>query len=438
MEMDLNVLMLITLLGMLLAIFAGVHIALALGATAMIGTYFIFEDAYMAASQVGGAAYELIRDHVFMTIPLFVLMGDFLSRSGAAADLYNLINKGLKGVPGRLGVATVTGNTAFAAVTGTSIASAAAFTRIAWPEMKKAGYNHSFALGAISGSACLGMLIPPSVLLIVWGIITEDSIGKLFVAGVIPGILLALLYVTYNLVRAIMKPELAPEPDKVGLTTKLTKTEIYSGFSIIALIFLVLGGIWGGIFTATEAAGMGAIASFIIALCKGMNFKGVVDSVIDAGKTSAPIMILLITAGMYSRFLSLSDINSIILEAITSVGLNQFAILIMMVVIWLVLGMLLDSISIILLTVPLFIHLVPEMNPYAFAIFGILAIEAGLLTPPFGLIVYTVKGVLTGGNDNVPLGTIFMGSIPYWIMMLFVMIMVYLIPELASWPTKFV
>ncbi len=217
MEMDLNVLMLITLLGMLLAIFAGVHIALALGATAMIGTYFIFEDAYMAASQVGGAAYELIRDHVFMTIPLFVLMGDFLSRSGAAADLYNLINKGLKGVPGRLGVATVTGNTAFAAVTGTSIASAAAFTRIAWPEMKKAGYNHSFALGAISGSACLGMLIPPSVLLIVWGIITEDSIGKLFVAGVIPGILLALLYVTYNLVRAIMKPQLAPEPDQVGI-----------------------------------------------------------------------------------------------------------------------------------------------------------------------------------------------------------------------------
>ena len=139
MEIDLNVLMLITLFGMLLAIFAGVHIALALGATAMIGTYFIFEDAYMAASQVGGAAYELIRDHIFMTIPLFVLMGDFLSRSGAAGDLYTLINKGLKGVPGRLGVATVTGNAAFAAVTGTSIASAAAFSRIAWPEMKKAG-----------------------------------------------------------------------------------------------------------------------------------------------------------------------------------------------------------------------------------------------------------------------------------------------------------
>tara|TARA_B100000579_G_C22848038_1_gene865585 strand:- start:142 stop:1458 length:1317 start_codon:yes stop_codon:yes gene_type:complete len=438
MEIDLNVLMLITLFGMLLAIFAGVHIALALGATAMIGTYFIFEDAYMAASQVGGAAYELIRDHIFMTIPLFVLMGDFLSRSGAAADLYNLINKGLRGVPARLGVATVTGNAAFAAVTGTSIASAAAFTRIAWPEMKKAGYNHSFALGSIAGSACLGMLIPPSVLLIVWGIITEDSIGKLFVAGVIPGILLAILYAFYNLIKAKMDPSIAPEPDKVGIATNLTKTEVYSGFSIIALIVLVLGGIWGGFFTATEAAGMGAIASFIIALCKGMKLKGVIESIIDAGKTSAPIMILLITAGMYSRFLSLSDINTIIIDAISSVGMNELSVLLMMVLIWLVLGMLLDSVSIILLTVPLFIHLVPDVNPYAFAIFGILAIEAGLLTPPFGLIVYTVKGVLTASNDNVKLGTIFMGSIPYWIMMLFVMSLIYFFPELASWPTKFV
>ena len=438
MEIDLNVLMLITLFGMLLAIFAGIHIALALGATAMIGTYFIFEDAYMAASQVGGAAYELIRDHIFMTIPLFVLMGDFLSRSGAAADLYNLINKGLRGVPARLGVATVTGNAAFAAVTGTSIASAAAFTRIAWPEMKKAGYNHSFALGSIAGSACLGMLIPPSVLLIVWGIITEDSIGKLFVAGVIPGILLAVLYALYNLIKAKMDPSIAPEPDKVGIATNLTKTEVYSGFSIIALIVLVLGGIWGGFFTATEAAGMGAIASFIIALCKGMKLKGVIESIIDAGKTSAPIMILLITAGMYSRFLSLSDINTIIIDAISSVGMNELSVLLMMVLIWLVLGMLLDSVSIILLTVPLFIHLVPDVNPYAFAIFGILAIEAGLLTPPFGLIVYTVKGVLTASNDNVKLGTIFVGSIPYWIMMLFVMSLIYFFPELASWPTKFV
>ena len=436
--MDLDTLMLLTLLGMLGAIVLGVHIALALGATAMIGTYFIFGDTYLAASQVGGAAYELIRDHVFMTIPLFVLMGDFLSKSGAAADLYTLINKGLKGVPGRLGVATVTGNAAFAAVTGTSIASAAAFTRIAWPEMKAAGYKHSFALGSIAGSACLGMLIPPSVLLIVWGIITEDSIGKLFVAGVLPGIVLAAFFAAYNMITAKLNPSIAPEPDTLGDVTPLTKGQVYSGAAIVGLIMLVLGGIWGGFFTATEAAGVGALAGMFIAIAKGLRFKELVECIIDAGKTSAPIMILLITAGMYSRFLSLADIDSLIIGAMSSAGLDGAMGLIVMVIIWLLLGMLLDSISIILLTVPLFMTLSSGMDPYAFAIFGILAIEAGLLTPPFGLIVYTVKGVLSGTGHDVPLNQIFSGSIPYWIMMLIVMILVVIFPGLASWLTTFV
>lgn len=436
--MDLDTLMLLTLLGMLGAIVLGVHIALALGATAMIGTYFIFGDTYLAASQVGGAAYELIRDHVFMTIPLFVLMGDFLSKSGAAADLYTLINKGLRGVPGRLGVATVTGNAAFAAVTGTSIASAAAFTRIAWPEMKAAGYKHSFALGSIAGSACLGMLIPPSVLLIVWGIITEDSIGKLFVAGVLPGIVLAAFFAAYNMITAKLNPSIAPEPDTLGDVTPLTKGQVYSGAAIIGLIMLVLGGIWGGFFTATEAAGVGALAGMFIAIAKGLRFKELVECIIDAGKTSAPIMILLITAGMYSRFLSLADIDSLIIGAMSSAGLDGAMGLIVMVIIWLLLGMLLDSISIILLTVPLFMTLSSGMDPYAFAIFGILAIEAGLLTPPFGLIVYTVKGVLSGTGHDVPLNQIFSGSIPYWIMMLIVMILVVIFPGLASWLTTFV
>ncbi len=436
--MDLDTLMLLTLLGMLGAIVLGVHIALALGATAMVGTYFIFGDTYLAASQVGGAAYELIRDHVFMTIPLFVLMGDFLSKSGAAADLYTLINKGLRGVPGRLGVATVTGNAAFAAVTGTSIASAAAFTRIAWPEMKAAGYKHSFALGSIAGSACLGMLIPPSVLLIVWGIITEDSIGKLFVAGVLPGIVLAAFFAAYNMITAKLNPSIAPEPDTLGDVTPLTSGQVYSGAAIIGLIMLVLGGIWGGFFTATEAAGVGALAGMFIAIAKGLRFKELVECIIDAGKTSAPIMILLITAGMYSRFLSLADIDSLIIGAMSSAGLDGAMGLIVMVIIWLLLGMLLDSISIILLTVPLFMTLSSGMDPYAFAIFGILAIEAGLLTPPFGLIVYTVKGVLSGTGHDVPLNQIFSGSIPYWIMMLIVMILVVIFPGLASWLTTFV
>lgn len=436
--MDEQTLMVVTLIGMLVAIFAGVPIALALGMTAMVGTYFIFQDINLAFAQVGGAAYELVRNYVFATIPLFVLMGDFVAKCGAAGDLFRLINRAFGGIPGRLAAATVAGNAAFAAVTGTSIASAAAFSRIAYPEMRKFNYDRPFALGSVAGSACLGMLIPPSVLLIVWGIITEQSIGKLFVAGVIPGAILSLMYIAYVVGAAKFNPKLAPPLPEGERDPPLTRSEITSGIGIVGLIVLVLGGIWGGIFTSTEAAGIGAIAAMLLAIVKGLRWNGIVEAVIDAGKTSAPIMILLVCAGMYSRFLSTGGINELINDALLSLGLGIIGIFVMMVVIWLILGMLLDSISIILLTVPIFAIQadLAGMNPYAFAIFGILAIEAGLLTPPFGLIVFTVKGAVP--DASVKLGEIFRGSIPYWIMMLVAMALVGIFPGLASWLTNFI
>lgn len=434
--MDLNALMALTLVGMLVAIFAGVHIALALGLTAMIGTYFIFEDMYLASAQVGGAAYELVRHYVFATIPLFVLMGDFVAKCGAAGDLYKVINRGLRRMPGRLAVATVTGNAAFAAVTGTSIASAAAFSRIAYPEMMRFRYKREFALGSIAGSACLGMLIPPSVLLIVWGIITEQSIGKLFVAGVVPGIVLSLLFVLYAVTVAVRNPDVAPaEPQG---EESLTRGELVSAVGVLLIVCIVLGGIWGGAFTATEAAGIGALAAMILAIVKGLRLKGIVAAVVDAGKTSAPIMILLVAAGMYSRFLALADIQSIIKDSLLSLGIGGFGIAIMMIVIWLLLGMVLDSISIILLTVPIFATFAPlvGMDGFAFAIFGILLIEAGLLTPPFGLVVYVVKGAVP--DPAVSLAEIFRGSIPYWLLMLATAALIWAFPPIASWLTRFV
>lgn len=431
--MELNTLMVLTLIGMLILIFMGVHIALALGMTALVGTYFIFDDMYLASAQVGGAAYELVRHYVFATIPLFVLMGEFVSKSGAAADLYKLINRCLGAIPGRLAVATVTGNAAFAAVTGTSIASAAAFSRMAYPEMRRYGYKKTFALGSIAGSACLGMLIPPSVLLIVWGIITEQSIGKLFVAGVIPGIVLALMFMGYNIAAAVYNPEIAPTMPRGMEHDPISKGEITSAFGVLCLIVLVLGGIWGGAFTSTEAAGIGALGAMVLAIARGLRWQGIVDSVMDAGRTSAPIMILLVCAGMYARFLNLADIGSLISEAL---GFGGIGLLLLMVVIWLVLGMLLDSISIILLTVPIFITFDVGMDPFAFAIFGILAIEAGLLTPPFGLIVFTVKGTVP--DASVTLAEIFRGSIPYWILMLVAVALVAIFPQMASWLTTFV
>lgn len=428
--MDLNTLMLLTLLGMITAIILGVHIAVALGLTALIGTFIIFGSLDLATFMLGAAAYDALRDELFATIPLFVLMGDFVAKSGAARDLYKLVNRGLARIPGRLAVATVIGNAIFAAVTGVSIAAAAAFSRIAYPQMQRYGYRRTFALGSIAGSASLGMLIPPSILLIIWGIVTEISIGKLFIAGILPGLVLASLFIAYSIIAAIRDPSIAPSVP-VGEEDEFELAEIVSGFGILGLMALVLGGIWGGLFTSTEAAGIGALGAMLLAILKGLRWRGISQAIIDAGRTAAPIMFLILTAAMYSRFLATGGIVSVIQDALTSFGFGAFGIYIVMVLIWLVLGMILDSASIILLTVPIFWPVAQALgfNDLAFAIFGILAIEAGLLTPPLGLLVYTVKGAI----PEVSLGEIFRGSIPYWLLMLVAMALVWIFPGLASW-----
>ena len=361
-----------------------------------------------------------------------------MSRAGMATDLYKIANYFLRKLPGRLAIATVLGNAVFAAVTGVSIASAMTFSRIAYPEMMKFGYNRSFALGSIAGSASLGMLIPPSVLLIVWGIIIEKSIGKLFLAGFIPGLILALLMGIYVSVRAGMKPELAPskvegQPEE----TVPTGVEIVSGLGVIVLILLVLGGLFAGFFTPMESAAVGCGGAIIFSYIKGLRWAEYRTAVVDSGKTIAPILVLLMTAAMYAKFLALGSVVDMIQDIITGMGLGPFGITVLMIIIWLALGTLIDSISIILLTVPVFWPLAEATgwNVNAFAIFGILAIEAGLLTPPLGLLVYTVKGAVP--DSSVTLTEIFAGSIPYWMLMLLVMCIIWAFPITATFLTTF-
>jgi tripartite ATP-independent transporter DctM subunit len=365
-----------------------------------------------------------------------MLLGDFVNRSGAAKDLYNLINHGLKAIPGRLAVATVAGNAVFAAVTGVSIAAAAAFSRIAYPQMRHHGYNRTFALGSVAGSACLGMIIPPSVLLIVWGIITEKSIAQLFVAGAVPGLILAVFFMIYISVVATLKPEMAPKQAEGSLDEVLSPAEIASGFGIGGLILLVLGGIWGGLFTPSEAAGVGAAGAMVLATLKGMRGRQIAETVINAGKTAAPVMFLLLTANMYAKFMEVAGMSELIRATFETYQLVQIGIVLVIIVIWLLLGMILDSISIILITVPIFAPLTETFfDPIAFGMLGILVIEAGLLTPPFGLLVYTVKGSVD--DKSVQLSEIFKGSVPYWILMLVVMLIIWTTPEVATWlPSK--
>ena len=423
------------IIALILLIALSVPVVIALGLTSFFGLYYITGNINVPLSLLNNTAYGAIRDYIFAVIPLFVLMGELISRSGAAEDLYNLINKSLRKIPARLALATVFGNAVFGAVTGVSIASAAAFSKIAYPQMVKFNYNKTIAVGCIAGSASLGMLIPPSILLIVWGVLTEQSIGKLFIAGIIPGIILSFLFAIFCFVLAYFKPDLFGQgSENQSLDVSLTKRQYWGAIGVSFLIVLVLGGIWFGFFTPTEAAGIGALFALILAILKGVSFKEILDSVLETGKISAPILLILICAQMYSRLLAMGGITDALTNVFTSIGGNKFLILFIMVAVWFILGMFIDSVSIILLTVPIFAPIAYKLlgyDPISFAIIGILAIEAGLLTPPLGLCVYTVKGCIV--DPDITLGRIFYGSVPYWILLIVLAILVMMYPGIANW-----
>ena len=435
------------LVGTLLTlVFSGIHIAVALGLASMLGIYLLTQDFSTMLSFVSNTSYEALRDYVFAVIPLFMLMGEFLAKCGAASDLFTLINRSTQRIPGRLGVATVLANAVFAFVTGVSIAAAAAFSKIAYPEMRRYGYERQFSLGCIAGSACLGMLIPPSVLMIVWGVLTELAIGKLFIAGIIPGFIVVTLYIIYIIWVAKTQPHRVGEGDNLPPAQKAARdlqaqqpeqdlsTIVWSTLGIIALVVLVLGGIWLGAFTPTEGAGVGATLALILAIMRGMRMKEMLQAVVSVGRTSAPLLLLLVTAQIYSRVLSMTGVTGAAKEYFLASGLSPYAILALMILVWFVLGALIDSISIILLTVPVFAPIAVALgfDPIAFAIIGILAIETGLLTPPFGILVFTVKAAITDEKD-LKNGEIFRGCIPYWFALLSAIFFIIAFPQVATW-----
>jgi C4-dicarboxylate transporter, DctM subunit len=432
-----------TLLGL---VFGGIHIAVALGLTSMLGLYLLTRDPQAMLTFASNTAYEALRDYIFAVIPLFLLMGEFLAKCGAASDLFTLINRSTRRIPGRLGVATVLSNAVFAFITGVSIAAAAAFSKIAYPEMKRHGYERQFSLGCIAGSACLGMLIPPSVLMIVWGVLTELAIGKLFIAGIIPGLIVVLLYIAYIVWVAKTQPHRVGEGPNLPEAQRLARAEVdaapeadlrtilWSTVGILALVVIVLGGIWFGFFTPTEGAGVGATLALLLAMARGMKPHEMVQAVISVGRTSAPLLLLLVTAQLYSRVLSMTGVTGMAKDFFVGSGLSPYVVLLLMILIWFVLGALIDSISIILLTVPVFapVALALGFDPIAFAIIGILAIETGLLTPPFGILVFTVKAALPD-EHGLKNGEIFRGSVPYWMCLLTAIVAIVLFPGLATW-----
>lgn len=440
-ESNIAILLVVCLIGL---VAFGVHIAIALGMTSALGIFLVTgadANAFKTVQlMLAATAYEAIRDYVFAVIPLFMLMGEFIGKSGTVTDVYRGINRLLRKIPGRLAIATVLGNALFSFVTGVSIASAAAFSRIAYPEMKRFNYHKGFALGAIAGSSCLGMLIPPSVLMIVWGILTEQSIGQIFAAGVIPGLMLATMFIIYVFVRAIMNPELVGGGAKADMEIEevdevSTVQFLISLAGITLVIVAVLGGIWFGFFTPTEGAGAGAVIGLVLGIIKGMRLKDIIESILLVGRTSAPILLLLVTAALYSRTLAMTGMANAIESLFLDSGMTPWMIIMVMVGIWFALGMIIDSISIMLLTAAIFAPIAVKLgyDPIAFAIIAIIAIEAGLYTPPFGLLVYTVKSAIQEFDPDMNVMTIFKSSTAYWIIMLMAMVLIINFPKIATW-----
>lgn len=421
----------------------GVHIPFAFAIASAIGLYFSLGGWEPMLNLLQQTAIEGVRDYNLAVIPLFTVMGMLIAHSGSAADLFHVLNRRMRGIPARLAVATVGGNAIFAAVTGVGVAAAAAFSQVAYPIMRKLRYSRSFATGCIAGSSVLGLLIPPSVLMIIWAILTEQSIAKLFAAGVFPGLLLALLYALYCVCHAKLDPSVAPESAKedAAMRTPETRAERRSQFvgwfGVALLISATLGSIWFGIATPTEGAAIGMLGSMALGAAKRMSWKRQFECALEAGQTVAPILLLILCASMYSKLLALEGVPDRVKDILVGMGLGAAGTLLFIAAVWFVLGCLIDSISIMLLTVPIFWPIANGFgyHPIVFALIGILVIEAGILTPPFGLGVFVVKAAVP--DPNVKVAEIFWGAMPYWILILVVAFAVYAYPPLATWlPSK--
>ncbi|WP_127104248.1 TRAP transporter large permease [Pararhodobacter zhoushanensis] len=425
-----------SLAGILGLIWLGMHVSIALALTSFVGIWVLRDNAQYAARMMSLATRESISSYLFGVVPLFVLMGLVVSRADIGRDTFDVANRALGRLKGGLGMATVGANAIFAAITGISIASAAVFTKVAVPEMMRIGYSARFATGVVAGSSVLGMLIPPSLLLILYGILAEQSVGLLFLAGIGPGLVLA---VAYCLGIALMvrywprftgTPRPAPASAHEGSLLGDTLSKL---FPIAALIALVLGGIYGGIFTPTEAGAIGALGAIIIAGVKRRIGPRVLWQVtLETGHITASICFLIIAATMYSRFLSLSGLPAAVTEWAIALELGTVGFVLIFCAILIVLGTILDSSSIMMITLPLVLPIAQAMHIDLiwFGIVTVLAVEIGLLTPPLGLSVFVIKGALD--DPTIPLGDVFKGALPFAAIMVLVLLALIVFPPMST------
>ena len=414
-------------------VYIGVYIPVALGLVSFVSIWLISGKSILAFNFLKIAVGDGVTEYPFATIPLFTVMGLLVSRAGLGTDIYTVLNRGFRKLTGGIGMATVGANAVFAAVTGSSIASASVFTRIAVPEMRKLNYNKRFAVGVVAGSSVLGMIIPPSAMLIIYAFVSEQSVGDMFLAGVVPGLILTAAYIAWIFISGQIRPRYIGENIDKTQDVPLTLFELCDKtLPIVSLILIVLGGIYTGWLTPVEAGATGALAALLIAVVRRkITLKGLWETAIETGHISASILFLIAMASLYSRMLGYAGLPNELDAYLQQQSFGFIEVMIIYVLLMLFLGTILDTASIILIVVPLFITLVESMGMDLvwFGIVTVIGAEIGLLTPPLGISCFVIKASLN--DPEVSLKDVFFGAFPFALIMLLVLILLIAYPVLS-------
>jgi C4-dicarboxylate transporter DctM subunit len=371
--------------------------------------------------------YELFTQYSLCVVMLFILMGAFALAAGLSENLYRAVYQWIGHLRGGLSMATVGACALFAAISGSSVATAATMATVALPEMRRYKYDPALAAGSIAAGGSIGILIPPSIILIIYGIIAEQSIGKLFLAGFFPGILEAVFYMCTIAILVRLNPSLGPRGEKTSLRDKTFA--LLKVWEVLVLFICVIGGIYSGIFTPTEAGGVGAFGAFFFALTRRrLNWQNFWESVVGTTKNTGMIFIIVMGAMVLGYFLAITRLPFEMASVVSELPVNRYVILVLILIVMVLLGCIMDSMAIVLLTVPIFFPVIVRLNfdPIWFGILVVRVTEMGLITPPVGLNIYIIKGI-----SNVPIGTIFRGVFPFIIADIFHVALLIALPQIS-------
>lgn len=418
-------------------IYLGLYIPVALGLVSFLGVWVIRENPNIAVALLSESIGDTISELVFASVPLFALMGLIVAKAGLGKDVYEVANFAFYRIRGGLGIATVAANAIFASITGSTIASASVFTRVAVPEMRRFGYRTRFTVGVVAGSSVLGMLIPPSAMLIIYAIVTEQSIGRMFIAGIVPGILLAIAYAILILILAYGMPRFVGGQDSANIAAEDWANQTWMDLfkklvPVVTLVMVVLGGIYGGVFTPTEAGAAGSLAALVIAVLKSsFTWRDLWEVLVETGYITATILFLIISASMYSRMLGVAALPTVFGEWLTGFNLTLNELMIIYVLLMVLLGTIIETASIILIVVPLFLVVLDSFNVDLiwFGIITVVGAEIGLLTPPLGISCFVIKSAIN--DPTVSLTDIFAGAFPFAVTMFLVLLILIAYPQLS-------